>query len=132
VMDGMEVASVIDDASAADADRERASIAVRAIARAVAKYAVTKAVEDKSGKVMGRIANIGSAMLERADVRSWHVLPQEITLIRVRVPAGTRAVRVQVGDGTAVRTVEIGDLVMRSSELTIVPVRLWRDPLPPR
>ncbi|MEO7712196.1 MAG: hypothetical protein ABIV10_04700 [Gemmatimonadaceae bacterium] len=132
VMDGMEVSAVIDDASAADADRERVSIAVRAIARAAAKYAVTKAVEEKSGKVMGRIANVGSAMLERADVRSWHVLPQEITLLRVRVPAGTRAVRVQVGDGSAVRTVEIGDLVLRSGELTIVPVRLWRDPLPPR
>ncbi len=132
VMDGMEVASMIDDASAADADRERVSIAVRAVSRAVAKYAVTKAVEDKSGKVMGRIANIGGAMLERADVRSWHVLPQEITLLRVRVPAGTRAVRVQVGDGSAVRTVEIGDLVVRPGELTIAPVRLWRDPPPPR
>ena len=108
------------------------SIAVRAVSRAVAKYAVTKAVEDKSGKVMGRIANIGGAMLERADVRSWHVLPQEITLLRVRVPAGTRAVRVQVGDGSAVRTVEIGDLVVRPGELTIAPVRLWRDPPPPR
>ena len=132
VMDAMEVSSVIDDASAADADRERAAIAVRAVARAIAKYAVTKAVEDKSGKVMGTIANIGGALLERADVRSWHVLPQEITLLRVRVPAGTRAVRVQAGDGWAVRTVEIGDLVVRPGELTIVPVRLWRDPRPPR
>lgn len=132
IVDAMEVSSVIDDASAADADRERASIAVRAVARAVAKYAVTKAVEDKTGKVMGTIANIGGALLERADVRSWHVLPQEVTLLRVRVPEGTHAVRVQVGEGEAVRTVSIGDLVVRPGELTIVPVRLWRDPPPTR
>ena len=132
VVDAIEVSSVIDDASAADADRERAGIAVRAVARAVAKYAVTKVVEDKTGKVMGTIANIGGALLERADVRSWHVLPQEITLLRVRVPAGTRAVRVQAGDGWAVRTVEIGNLVVRPGELPIRPVRLWRDPPAPR
>lgn len=129
--EAMEVSTVIDDASAVDADRERVSIAVRAVARAVAKYAVTKAVEDKSGKVMGKIANIGGSLLERADVRSWHLLPQEMTLIRVAVPAGTRTVRVQVGEGWAVRTVDVGDLVVRPGELTIVPVRLWRDP-PPR
>lgn len=132
VIDAMEVASLVDDATASDADRERTSIAVRAVARAVAKYAVTKAVEDKSGKVMGTIANIGGVLLERADVRSWHVLPQEITLLRVRVPAGTRAVRVQAGDDWAMRTVEIGDLVVRPGELTIMPVRLWRDPPAPR
>ena len=132
VVNAMEVSSVIDDASAADAERERAGIAVRAVARAVAKYAVTKVVEDKTGTVMGTIANIGGTLLERADVRSWHVLPQELTLLRVRLPAGTRAVRVQAGEGWAVRTVEIGDLVVRPGELTIMPVRLWRDPPPPR
>ena len=129
-VDGFSAAAVIDDASAVDERRERAALAVRAAARAAAKYAVTKAIKDKKGEVAGEIANFGASLLERADVRSWHLLPQEFSLIRVRVPAGSRTVRLQVGEGWAVRTVELGSVVVRRGELTILPVRLWRDPAP--
>ena len=129
-VDGLSAAAVIDDASAVDERRERAALALRAAARAAAKYAVTKAIKDKKGEVAGEIANFGASLLERADVRSWHLLPQEISLIRVRVPAGTRNVRLQVGEGWAVRTVELGSVLVRRGELTILPVRLWRDPAP--
>jgi hypothetical protein len=125
---GLSVSSVVDDASEADARRERAALATRAVARAAAKYAVVKTVKDKQGEVAGKLANIGGWLLERADVRSWHLLPQEITLVRVRVPAGTRMVRVEVGEGWAVRSADVGGVVVRRGELTIVPVRLWRDP----
>lgn len=127
---GISASTVIDDASAVDERRERAALAVRAAARAAAKYAVTKAIKDKKGEVAGEIANFGASLLERADVRSWHLLPQEISLIRVRVPAGTRDVRLQVGEGWAARTVEVGSVVVRRGEMSIVPVRLWRDPAP--
>jgi hypothetical protein len=127
---GMTVSSVVDEASEVDARRERVAIAARAVARAATKYVVTKAIKDKKGEVAGQIANFGASLLERADVRSWHLLPQEVSLVRVRVPAGTRAIRVQVGEGWAVRTVEVGNVVVRRGELTIVPVRLWRDPPP--
>lgn len=127
---GMEVTSVLDDASAVDADRERLALATRAVARAMAKYAVTKAIKDKKGKVAGTLANIGASLLERADVRSWHLLPQEISLLRVRVPAGARRVRLEMGDGWSARSVDVGSVVIRGGELTIVPVRLWRDPPP--
>jgi hypothetical protein len=127
---GLEVSAGVDDASAVDARRERVALATRAVARAVTKYAVTRAVKDKKGEVAGTIANFGASLLERADVRSWHLLPQEVALVRVRVPAGTRAVRVQVGEGWAARTVEVGEVVVRRRQLTIVPVRLWRDPPP--
>ncbi|HET7187643.1 MAG TPA: hypothetical protein VFI52_05785 [Gemmatimonadaceae bacterium] len=129
-VDGLSASTVVDDASAVDERRERAALAVRAAARAAAKYAVTKAIKDKKGEVAGELANFGASLLERADVRSWHLLPQEIALIRVRVPAGTRDVRLQVGEGWAVRAVELGSVVVRRGELSIVPVRLWRDPAP--
>lgn len=132
-VDGTAVAGVtvsvgLDDASEADARRERIALATRAVARAAAKYVVTKAIKDKKGEVAGHIANLGASLLERADVRSWHVLPQTVTLARVRVPAGTRAVRIDVGEGWGVRTVDIGTASVRAGTLTIVPVRLWRDP----
>jgi hypothetical protein len=127
---GMAVSSVVDDASAVDERRERVAMATRALARAATKYAVTKAIKDKKGEVAGSVANFGASLLERADVRSWHLLPREISLVRARVPAGMRAVRVQVSDGRTVRTVELGNVAIRRGELTIVPVRLWRDPAP--
>ena len=127
---GITASSVVDDASAADARREWTALAARAAARAVTKYAVTKAIKDRKGEVAGSIANFGASLLERADVRSWHLLPQELTLLRVRVPAGTREVRIDAGEGWATRTVRVGNVVIRRGELTIVPVRLWRDPPP--
>lgn len=122
--------TIVDDASEVDARRERLALVTRAVARAVAKYSVTKAIKDKKGEVAGRIANIGASLLERADVRSWHLLPQELTLVRVRVPTGVRVMRLQVGEGWAVRTVDLGGVTVRRDGPTIVPVRLWRDPPP--
>jgi hypothetical protein len=130
-VNGVTASAVIDDASEVDARRERLALASRAVARAATKYVVTKAIKDKKGEVAGQIANFGASLLERADVRSWHVLPQAITLVRVRVPTGTRAVRIDVGEGWAVRTVDVGTVAVRAGALTIVPVRLWRDPPPP-
>jgi hypothetical protein len=127
---GTSLSAVVDDAGAVDARRERIGIATRAVARAAAKYSVTKAIKEKKGEVAGSIANFGASLLERADVRSWHLLPQELTLVRVHAPVGTRALRVQVGEGWAVRSVDVGSVTVRRGELVIVPVRLWRDPPP--
>jgi hypothetical protein len=127
---GMQVTATLDDASAVDASRERVGLATRAVARAVAKYAVTKAIKDRKGEVAGSVANVGASFLERADVRSWHLLPQELSLVRVRLPAGARTLRVVVGEGSSARTVDVGPVVIRAGTLTIAPVRLWRDPPP--
>ena len=128
MLDTQPLVASIDDASVADERRERSAIVARAMARAAAKYAVTKAVREKKGEVAGSIADLGSYLLERADVRSWHLLPQEVTILRVRMPAGTHALRVQTGTGDAVRTVELGQVVVRAGAVTIVPARLWRTP----
>ena len=127
---GNVASSVVDDASEVDARRERVALITRSVARAVTKYGVTKAIKDKKGEVAGRIANVGASLLERADVRSWHLLPQELTLVRTRMPAGTRALHLQLGEGWAVRSVDVGSVTVRRGELTIVPVRLWTDPPP--
>lgn len=119
------VGTVLDDAVSADEGRERTALLARAVARAVAKYAVTKAVKDKRGDVAGSIVNIGAALTERADIRSWHVLPQTVTLLRVRVPAGQRVVHVNVDDG--MEGVDLGEILVRPGQLTIVSARVWRE-----
>ena len=123
---GSRVVSLTDDASLADEQRERTAMIARATTRAVAKYVVTKAVKDRKGDVAGQIANIGLSLLERADVRSWHLLPQAVTLVRAAVPAGAHALRVAVGGGEQ----DLGTVDVRAGQLTVVTVRLWEDPSP--
>ncbi|MEO7456560.1 MAG: hypothetical protein ABIY52_09890 [Gemmatimonadaceae bacterium] len=126
--DGARMTSVLDDASGADEARERTGLLVRAAARATAKYAVTKAVKDKKGEVAGTIANIGASLLERADIRSWHLLPQEITVMRVRVPAGQHQLSVGVADCDEGSRVDVGPVTVHPGEVTIAAVRLWGEP----
>jgi hypothetical protein len=128
--DAMRISSVIDEAASADERRDRVAMLARATARAGAKYALTKVVKDKKGELAGTLANYGASLLERADVRSWHLLPQEVLVFRTRLPAGTHLVRLEVADGATVRTVELGPVVVRAGSVTIEPFRIWRDRQP--
>lgn len=122
----------VDDAADADARRERTAVAARGAARAVAKAAVTQLIADKKGELAGDIASAGAALLERSDVRSWHLLPQRVALVRVRVRAGTQTVRLAVGTVPAARMVDLGTVTVKPGALTIVTKRLWSlEPPPP-
>ena len=124
------IVAQVDDASAADERRERGAIIARAAARAAAKYAVVKAVRDKKGEVAGTLANLGASLLERADVRSWHLLPGEIALVRLRLPAGRQRVVLRIGEGALARSVEVGTVLVRPGSVQVAPVRLWQAPPP--
>jgi hypothetical protein len=126
----VELRALVDDASAADERRERMGVAARAIARAATKYALTKAVKDRKGELAGQLANVGTGLLERADVRSWHLLPQEIAILRLPMAQGTREVRLQVREGTGARVVSLGAITVQAGEVTIAPIRLWHNGLP--
>ena len=118
--------SLLDDATQSDEGRERTAMIARAIVRASAKYVVTRAVKDSKGEVAGTIANLGASLLERADTRSWHLLPQAITLVRVRAGAGQRALHLSLGpDGDRI---DLGKVTVRAGAVTLAAVRLWRDP----
>lgn len=118
----------VDDASQADERRERSAVIARELARATTRYVATKAVEDKHGEVAGRLAEAGANLLARADVRSWHVLPQQLVLLRVRLPAGERAMAVDVGEGASARRVRLGPVPVKRGAITIAAARFWREP----
>jgi hypothetical protein len=120
---GPKLATLLDDASAADEQRERTALVARATTRAVAKFALTKAVKDRKGEVAGKLANIGLSLMERADVRSWHLLPQSITAMRIRVPAGTHHVRVAVNGAME----DLGPVTVRPGAVSLVTTRLFAD-----
>ena len=125
--DAIRIGGVVDDAASADERRDRLAMLARATLRAGAKYAVTKAVKDKKGDAAGTLANYGASLLERADVRAWHLLPQEVQLYRTRMSAGSHVVRVEVTDGGVTRTLELGRVTVRPGAVTIAPYRVWRD-----
>ena len=71
-------------------------IKAKAVARATSKYVATKAASkaanDKAGDLAGALVqvagNIAAAATERADVRHWRMLPDEIRVARLLVPPG--------------------------------------------
>lgn len=121
------IAGVVDDAAGADERRDRLAMLARATARAGAKYALSKAAKDKKGETAGRLAGYGASLLERADLRSWHLIPQTVELLRTRVPSGSRVVRLRLTDAGSARAVELGRVVVRAGMPTILPYRIWRD-----
>jgi hypothetical protein len=78
-------------------------ISAKTIARAAAKYAVTRAAEhgvnqsrgDGSGAIVGLLGNIYGLASEQADTRSWRTLPGVIRMARVLVPPGRYTVEIE-------------------------------------
>jgi hypothetical protein len=81
------------------ADREPA-ILVRAIIRALIKYAATKAAESAGnrhnealGRVLGAMVNVAGVATESADTRSWETLPDRIYAADFQLPPGRHSLR---------------------------------------
>ena len=98
-------------------------VKVKAIARATAKYlastAASKVVEERHGALAGMLtkmtANIASVATEQADVRQWRLLPAEIRVGRIIVPAGEYSGSIQF--------VSAGGAVIYSRQITPFSVR---------
>ena len=141
----------ISDAIASDYRRDRGAILTRTVARAVTKYVAAKAVEaaaeaaakkssddkDKKKKkqdddaaraagMMARFfANATTTLLERADTRAWTLLPATVSMVRMRIPAGTHELLV---DAAGMRQLSLPNVVVRGGRTTVVSARLWREP----
>jgi hypothetical protein len=139
----------VSDALAADYRRDRGAILSRTLTRAIAKYAAAKAAEaavagaaksesDDKGKKKGRsdaaarsagaiarvFANAAATALERADTRSWTLLPGAVSVMRLRLPAGTHELLVDVSSASQLSVPQVRVV---SGRTTVVSARLWRD-----
>ncbi len=140
----------VSDAMASDYRRDRGAILTRTVARAVTKYVAAKAVEaaaeaaakkasddkDKKKKkqdedaaraagMMARFfANATTTLLERADTRAWTLLPASMSMVRLRLPAGTHELLV---DAAGTRQLSLPGVVVRAGRTTVVSARLWRE-----
>jgi len=114
-------------------EEQLGGILIKMVARSALKYELARGIEkelDKKNEALGDIAfltaNAAAALFERADTRSWHLLPDEVSVVRLRLPAGVHPLTLEVdtgGDGT--RLVDLGELEVRDGSVHVLSARVW-------
>ncbi len=121
----------LSDAVMADYRRVRPWVLARAAARAVTKYYLTERAEKKS-HVAGWFADVGGSLLERADTRSWHLLPGALSITRLSLPAGHHRISVELAAvGRVPRRVDLAEVDVVAGGVRVVSGRFWSDSLSP-
>ncbi|MBB4637708.1 hypothetical protein [Longimicrobium terrae] len=112
----------------------RASALGRMMLRGTAKYLATRAIERKAEKeggeevgwLAGRLANFAGNRLERADTRSWSLLPDRVSVARISLHPGEHDVRIEVmGDDGETRWIDVGTVTVRAGQTSVVAQRVW-------
>jgi hypothetical protein len=130
-------AADLSEAEVADFDRVRTwtyaravlRVAVKAIAAEEAEKAVKRSTKDEKkgdrlGQLFGFLTSAAGAVLERADTRNWNLLPQAVTLVRVRVPVSAHDVRLAIPGGTVLLPLPR----IRPRGVTLATARIWSGP----
>jgi len=132
-------APVVEDVSAAMLRRwqaERPGMFTRMVGRGVVKLVATHEVEraatkkdETLGWITGRALNLAGNLLERADTRSWTLLPNRISVARFTLPAGEHTIRVEVTDeaGAVSRTIDLGRVSLQPGGTLVLNRRVWGD-----
>lgn len=133
-VDGLEIGSYrrlnVDTGVRRDFTDELGTILARTVFRAATKMVLSDVAEDvvskedeTAGKIVGALVNLGTLLTERADTRSWHLLPATVELVRIPVPAGTH--ELTLGGGWLSRGVNLGPVHVQPGEMTFVSHRIW-------
>jgi hypothetical protein len=80
------VSADVSQAIGADLARQRVAMATRLLARALAKAAIADAVGERHGELAAAAVSLAGAALERADTRSWVLLPATVSVHRATRP----------------------------------------------
>jgi len=108
-------------------------ILIKAVARTALKYELARGIEkevDKKNEILGEIAfltaNAAAALFERADTRSWHLLPDELSVVRLRLPPGVHPLTLEVETGQGdTRLIDLGEVNVRDGRVHVVSARVW-------
>ena len=129
----------VSSAIIADFSEEKAAMLARTVIRSVSRFALGEAAENKAeetseglGTLVGILANIGSAAVERADTRSWHLVPSDVSVTRLRLPVGEHPIYAVVESGWsekgggAQRRIALGRVLVQPGMVAVVSGRIWR------
>jgi len=108
-------------------------ILIKAVARTALKYELARGIEkevDKKNEILGEIAfltaNAAAALFERADTRSWHLLPDELSVVRLRLPPGIHPLTLEVETGQGdTRLIDLGEVIVRDGRVHVLSARVW-------
>lgn len=125
------------NAVANDFRQQRGAALARGIARAGIKLALAKAAEkkaeDKHGEFAGSLTRFGmnaiNVATERADLRQWRLLPGELSIVRLILPAGTHdlAIDYAARPGDPPRRLVIGPTEIIPGHIAFATTRIWDD-----
>ncbi|MEX2181949.1 MAG: hypothetical protein WD771_07900 [Gemmatimonadaceae bacterium] len=145
---GVEFATVTADVTAAvqdDFEREQPARLARAIARAAIRYAAMEAAdkafesarkerkknkeEGEKGGGWGRIllgigllaTSVTSSAIDQPDLRAWQLLPDRITVARLRLPVGEHPIEVVRGG----EVVSLGVVTVTPGGVAVLNHRWW-------
>jgi hypothetical protein len=107
---------------------ESGKIYFKTILRALGKYALTRSVDKNKGEVAGVLANIVTAVTEKADTRSWITLPNTIQIARVLVEPGTHDVEIDCysPSGRALDSITFEDVEVGPGEVRFLSHRSFQ------
>lgn len=132
---------------AADFERGQGARLTRAIARTAVRYAAMRAADkalssateddddddDKKGGIKwGRVLlgvglgalSVGSTVIDQPDLRAWQLLPDRLTVARLRLPVGDHPVEITRGE----EVVSLGTVTVRPGRVTVLTHRWWPGP----
>jgi hypothetical protein len=133
---GVPVAADLSDAVANDFRRSRPGMLTRGIARAAAKLALAKtaeqAAEKKHGDAAGSLTrwtlDAINVYTERADIRQWRLLPGEISVVRLTLPAGRHTLTLDFGAASPLqRRIALGSTQIAAGKIAFAAARVWDD-----
>ncbi|HEX8695805.1 MAG TPA: hypothetical protein VF746_25540 [Longimicrobium sp.] len=113
---------------------QRPGVFTRLVGRGIVKFLAVREMEKKAKKedeslgwLVGRVGNLVGNALERADTRSWSLLPDRISVARFTLPPGEHRVRVEVlgPDGAVAETVDLGTVTLAPRGTLILNRRVW-------
>jgi hypothetical protein len=114
------------------------AITARAVARMVVKNVAAKTAKDKTkdtgtlGLLMSVAADIGTAVSERADTRTWSLLPGNINMARLTLPAGKHnLIATYYGsNNNLIGTREFKDVIIKNGQKTFISDYYLNQPSP--
>lgn len=104
-------------------------ITARAVTRMVAKNLASKEAKKHTGQAFGMFSglanlavDVGAAASERADTRTWSLLPGNIYMVRLALPPGKHNVTATYysANGNILRTQEFNDVVVKAGQKAFV------------
>ena len=107
-------------------ESELPTIMLRTVVRGVLKYLGFRRA-NQEGKTVGRLVNLLNVVTESADTRSWQTLPNQIFLVRMRLPAGTHNITLSFSDraNRRVKTDTLEDVVIWKNDKTFLNYRTF-------